>query len=562
MRSNPIGALLNAPSIISELLNVPSTDPDDARRGKLLNILLLGVGILALLTFLAALIVGVADARYIFFLSPIMLVAIALMFAINRYVSGALASSLFVLLFTIAIAFADEPENVVNGRALFLFTIPILMASVVLRPWASFLMAGVSSLVITVIELFVLNRIPGVPSMLGFFAFALVSWLSARSLEGALADLRVLNRELDQRVVERTRDLAEALSRNQAILDGIADGVIVFDLAGRASVVNPAISSLLHRSAGEIVGRRIDALMAEDVLQEDREIIAEILQNSHQETPSFRLEWADKTFSTSFAPVHDNFGRITGMVAVFRDFTREAELERMKSAFVSRVSHELRTPLNAIMGYADMLKEEVYGPVTDKQEKMLGRMIVNSKRQLSIINDLLDQAQIEAGTMRIRVAPFVPSDLIVDVVDVMAVLAEAKGLELAHHIADSLPDTVTNDRQRLHQVLVNLVGNAIKFTDEGRVDVRAYRANASNWALEISDTGCGIPVEARSYIFEPFRQVGDLFTRKHAGSGLGLSIARQLTHLMGGEITVESQVNRGSTFTVTLPLVPVLEEIE
>jgi signal transduction histidine kinase len=171
----------------------------------------------------------------------------------------------------------------------------------------------------------------------------------------------------------------------------------------------------------------------------------------------------------------------------------------------------------------------------------------------------LDQAHIEAGTLKIRITPLSPGSLVEDVMHVMDVLARSRGLELTSHIADDMPDQVPGDRQRLHQILVNLVGNAVKFTDEGRVHIHIYRPNPSCWAMEVSDTGHGIPVEAQSYIFDPFRQVDDSVTREHAGSGLGLSIVKQLTNLMGGEITLTSEVKHGSTFTVTLPLVPIQE---
>ncbi len=548
--------------IINELLTIPSTDADDARRRKLLNILLMGMAVLALLTLSAALIVDTADVTYLFFISPAMLVLIAALFAINRYVSGPVASTLFVLVFTIAIAFADEPEQVVNGRSVFLFTIPILMASVILRPWASFVVAGLSGLVISALAIVELDHgvlyfhaIP-VPTLLGFFAFALVAWLSARSLEQALVDLRILNRELDQRVVERTRDLAEALSRNQAILEGIADGVVVFDNHGTATVANPAMTSIADIPYEEIVGQDIHVLIAGDVNEEDQEIIYDLVRNSIMISPRLKFEWGKKTLSATFAPVRDNVGKRTGTVAVFRDFTREAELERLKSTFVSRVSHELRTPLNAIIGYADMLRERVYGPVTDDQQQALDRVTVNARRQLGIVNDLLDQAQIEAGTIKLRVEPFATADLIEDVMGILSVLAQSKDLELAHHIEADVPKSLPGDPQRLQQVLINLIDNAIKFTTQGSVHVRLYRPNPSHWAIEVSDTGCGIPLEAQSYIFDPFQQVDSSTTRKHTGSGLGLAIVKQLVQLMEGEVAVKSKVGQGSIFTVVLPLVP------
>ena len=530
--------------IISQWLDVPSTDPDDARRRVLLNILLIGLAAAGLLALGATIAVDVAglewegqDRLTAYACSVGVLIIPVVVFAINRYVSGRAASTLILLFLVAAAAFTDEPRQVADGRGLLVFAIPIIMGSVLLRPHASFLIAGLSSLVIV----------------------ALVSWISARSLERALTDLRAINRELDRRVEVRTTELAEALGRNQAILQGIADGVIVFDNTGVSTLANPAMATILGKPYEKIVGQDVDALI-EDVESEDQEVICDLVRDSLSTYPGLKFEWGRKTLSASFAAVRDTVGRRTGTVAVFRDITREAEVERMKSAFVSRVSHELRTPLNAIIGYADMLMEAVYGPLSETQFGALDRIVVNSKRQLSIVNDLLDQAHIEAGTLKIHVTPLSPASLVEDVVHLMDVLAKSRDLDLTSHIADSVPDRVPGDRQRLHQILVNLVNNAVKFTDEGNVHIRIYRPNVSHWAMQVSDTGSGIPAEAQSYIFDPFRQVDDSVTREHTGSGLGLAIVKQLSNLMGGEVTLTSEVGRGSTFTVTLPLVPIQEE--
>ncbi len=551
--------------IADRLLNVPLTDPDDARRRKLLNILLIGMAAFVLLGLLTAIVVSITNgviepgiaALYQATLST--LIGIGIIFVINRYWSGWIASSLFLSLLITALAFSDEPRQIVEGRSTFLFTIPIMMASVILPPWASFILAGLSSAVIAMIVKIALPGVPPIPTMLGFFAVALVAWLSSRSLEQALQELRVINRELDQWVEERTHDLAQALSRNQAILDGIADGVIVFDNAAVPTMVNPAMTRILWKAPEAIVGRELDALLQE-VKPDDREVIKELIRTTPGDVPSIKFEWGKKTLSATFAPVRDEVGRKTGTVGVFRDFTREAELERMKNIFISSVSHELRTPLNAILGYADMLKEAVYGPVSNGQRNVLDRIVVNARRLLTIVNDLLDQAQIEAGMLKIKIASFSPRDLVADVINTMNGLAQPKGLELTGEIATDVPDTLSGDRQRLHQILVNLVGNAIKFTDEGGVHVRVYQPDARHWAMEVSDTGPGIPPDAQPRIFEPFWQVDGSVTREHSGSGLGLSIVKQLTNLMGGEVTATSQMGEGSTFTVTMPLTPIQEE--
>ena len=550
--------------VISQLLDVPSTDPDDRRRSQLLNILLLGSLVMSLLAILATAIVDIVGVEGyenigVLYLAPIILsVGIIIIGGINRNGPVWLASSLFLLLLIALFALSDEPQEVANGRSLLLLSVPIIMASVLLHPYASFIAAGLDVLVITVISLS-LQLLPNPFPILAFFVIALISWLSARSLERALEDLRTINRELDQRVEQRTRELAEALSRNQAILAGIADGVIVFDNDGKAIVANPAITGLLERPVDEIIGHDIETLMGAGIDADDQAAVVAPLRNRETRYPSVKFEWDDKTLSMSAAPVRVAPEEIIGTVAVFRDFTREAEIDRMKSAFVSMASHELRTPLNAILGYADMLQEGVYGPLPDRQHEVLARIIANAGELLSLASNLLDQAQIEAGTLTLNVTSFTLADLIDGVQGVMSVLAQAKGLELTSHIADDVPTTLSGDPQRLHQILINLVGNAIKFTKEGAVCIDAYRPDADHWTLEVSDTGCGIPAEAQPHIFEPFQQVDSSPNREHTGAGLGLSIVRQLTTLMDSEITLTSEVGHGSTFTIVLPLVPTQE---
>jgi signal transduction histidine kinase len=244
-----------------------------------------------------------------------------------------------------------------------------------------------------------------------------------------------------------------------------------------------------------------------------------------------------------------------GTVIVFRDFTREAEVEKLKSTFVAIVSHELRTPLNAILGYAEMFKETVYGPMNEKQVNMAGRIMRNTQRLLGLINDLLDQAQMEAGKLTIHMAPLKPADLLESLHGLLAKTASDKHLRLTSEIDDDLPETLNGDSARLQQILVNLVTNAIKFTDQGEVRVNLRRSDDAKWGIEVEDTGQGIPEVDLPYIFDTFRQVESATTRVHGGFGLGLSIVKQLANLMSGEIKVVSKINAGTKFTVTLPLV-------
>ena len=233
---------------------------------------------------------------------------------------------------------------------------------------------------------------------------------------------------------------------------------------------------------------------------------------------------------------------------------------RLKTELLAKVSHELRTPLGAILGLAEMLQLALYGPLTDKQCETMAKIIDNTNYLTSLVNELLDQAQTDAGKLKLNLSSFAPADLVERTLSKMNVLAQTKGLTLTTHMTAEVPATLFGDPARVQQILVNLVSNAIKFSQRGVVRVYVYRPDAVHWALQVSDTGSGIPVEAQSYIFEPFRQVDGSMTRQQEGTGLGLSIVNQLTTLMGGQITLESEVGRGSTFTVQLPLIPDQEE--
>jgi signal transduction histidine kinase len=192
---------------------------------------------------------------------------------------------------------------------------------------------------------------------------------------------------------------------------------------------------------------------------------------------------------------------------------------------------------------------------------VLERIIANNERLLQMVNDLLDRAQIEAGKIALNIATFSPHTLIDDLLSVTSEMAKTKNLELAAKVTDNLPMSLSGDPKRLLQVLVNLVGNAIKFTDQGSINVRLYRLDVVHWAMEVADTGKGIPEDQQVVIFEPFQQVDSSVTREHTGFGLGLSIVKQLVNLMGGDIKLSSRVGQGSIFTVVLPLEPVQEKV-
>ena len=556
-------------TLLNTFLEVPTDDPDDARRRKLLNILLAIVGIASLLAILATITLTLLkyltpqDATSPLIASFASLLGSTAIYLINRYRSGLLASSLFLILLMIIIALADEPIELAQGRSLYLFILPIIISSILLGSRSTFIFYFLSS-----VELSVLATSAGLPfygpvfAFVTFFMVALVTWLSSRSLEQALRELRDINTNLDQIVKERTHALAEALTRerieagrSQAILESITDGVIVFDTQGSAIQANPALSNLINVPLMNIVNSTVSDLVDSSPMDaKNKGTLAGILTKPSKQHDSHRVEWGTKTLSVSSGQVLDRDSSEVGTVAVFRDFTKEAELEKMKSAFVAMVSHELRTPISAILGYAEIFKEQIYGPLNEKQANMTNRIISNSRRLLNLINDLLDQAQMEAGKLKIKYETITPSDLLENLHSVMDKLTEDKGLALTSELDNDMPETLFGDSARLQQILVNLVNNAVKFTQEGSIHVQLSKLENMKWGISVIDTGQGIPKEEVPYIFDTFRQVEGTTTRLHGGFGLGLSIVKQLVNLMGGNITVESELGKGSTFSIILPL--------
>ena len=222
-----------------------------------------------------------------------------------------------------------------------------------------------------------------------------------------------------------------------------------------------------------------------------------------------------------------------------------------KSRFLASMSHEIRTPMNAIIGMADLLAET---PLTKEQEDFVNRFSLAANHLLELINDILDFSKIEADQLELEAMNFNLPELVESAAELMAIRAHAKDLELMTDIRMNVPETVTGDPTCLRQILVNLIGNAIKFTERGEIVIRVESAEPSLVRFEVSDTGIGIPENKVRSIFETFTQVDSSTTRKYGGTGLGLSISKRLTELMGGEIEVNSLLGLGSTFGFTIML--------
>ena len=241
------------------------------------------------------------------------------------------------------------------------------------------------------------------------------------------------------------------------------------------------------------------------------------------------------------------------------------ESNRLKADFLATMSHELRTPLNSILGFSDVLLSPASAAgkgsgegLTEKQQRWVRNIRTSGEKLLALINDILDLAKIEAGKMQVRIEEFNLDEVCDGLLNMFRPLAEKKNIDLRSQIDPGLP-ALRQDLTKLQQILQNLLSNAIKFTPEGgRVLLRAV-ADAAYVRLIVTDTGVGIAPEEQELVFEKFRQSGNPLTREHAGTGLGLSIVRELSKLLGGEVVVRSELGRGSTFTVRLPLLLSLE---
>ncbi|MBN9108874.1 MAG: response regulator [Pseudonocardia sp.] len=328
------------------------------------------------------------------------------------------------------------------------------------------------------------------------------------------------------------------------------NGPIGRALAQRRAVWTPSGSpdGLLRRLVGR--GRFSGGLVAAPLLARD-EVIGVVLLDTGER---------DRRFSAAELALAETVaGQLAGAITAARLF-EEAQAARAaadeaneaKSAFLANMSHEIRTPMNAVIGMTELLSAT---PLSDEQRDYTGVIAQSADGLLTVINDVLDFSKIEAGKLELVRKPFDPRECIEDTLGLLAPRAAAKGLELVAAVDGDAPEAVLGDPGRLRQILVNLVGNAVKFTESGEVVVTlsAHR-DGDVWALriDVADTGIGLAPEQMALLFRSFSQVDGSATRRHGGTGLGLVISRRLAELMGGTVVVVSEPGRGSTFTVTL----------
>ena len=414
-------------------------------------------------------------------------------------------------------------------------------------------------------------------------------------LDKAMEELRDRSRGLELRVSERTRDLeqanrtlqeditvrtraermlADSERRFRLMVESVVDyAIFMLDAEGRVASWNAGAQRSSGYELHEIVGRHFSRFYPrEDVERKKPQWELEVAAAEgrfEEEGWRVRKDGSSYWASVIITAVRDDTGRLLGYAKVVRDLTErnrvEAELIRAKvtaeraseakSQFLANMSHELRTPLNSLLILARLLGDNIGGNLNPKQVQFAQTIYASGMDLLSLINDLLDLAKIEAGAgAALNIAPARLDELREDLERAFRQVAHDKGLQFAITLDPSLPAAIRTDMTRLKQVLKNLLANAFKFTRQGRVSLDIAPAEGKRIAFAVVDTGIGIPAEKQKIIFEAFQQADGSTARQYGGTGLGLSISRELTRLLGGEIRVASEPGKGSSFTLYLPL--------
>lgn len=351
------------------------------------------------------------------------------------------------------------------------------------------------------------------------------------------------------------------IGRLVAVARTMDDPMVVLDKQGRIMHINESAARLMNSPPDVLRGRpfqpKVMTRRILGTLSKDMSVMAE--EALETATGVVWIEWYEQPLSLAKGSPP------TEQLRVGRDITQRHALESQiteararaeaaneaKSRFLATVSHEIRTPLSGVLGMADLLIDT---GLTPEQRTYANAIGTSGKALLSLIDDILDFSKIEAGHLDLSQAPYDLEQLMESTVELLAPRAQDKGIEIASLVVPGTPCRLLGDAARLRQVLLNLAGNAVKFTDRGGVGIRAEKTGAEWLTLTVTDTGVGIIPEARARIFDDFVQADDSAARRHAGTGLGLAISKRLVERMGGTIAVDSELGKGSVFTIKLPL--------
>jgi PAS domain S-box-containing protein len=374
-----------------------------------------------------------------------------------------------------------------------------------------------------------------------------------------------------EHLADRVWELQESEERFRGLIDTLGDLLIHRDRAGRLVYANKVFADVMGREPRDLVGRTLDELGINiGVVPDVAFAHADYLSSTDVEiqTPGgprwfswIELSVRDKDSHTAShrAIARDITSRKRAESAMLRARERAEHASQAKSRFLATVSHEIRTPMNGIMGMAKLLGDTRLSP---EQQTYVSAVQTSASSLLALIEDLLDYSKIEAGRFEPEPQPMSPRELADGVVELLAARAHEKGIGLACHVAPDMPKLISADPGRIRQILLNLIGNAIKFTDVGGVAVSLSMLHQDPPMVRfaVTDTGEGIVEADRDRIFEEFEQADSTPTREHSGVGLGLAISRKLVQSMGGEITIESPAQGGSVFAFTIPAIDAVDD--
>lgn len=391
----------------------------------------------------------------------------------------------------------------------------------------------------------------------------------AASLQQQSHELQALNEDLEERVEERTSQLEEAESRQRALINLIPDIVCLKDGEGRWLIANNFCLQLFELTEIAYQGKTdkdlapfspfcFDAFM--DCYQSDEDVWKTGEQVRSEVKISLR-DGSSTTFDIIKLPVFRLDGSRKSLLVVGRDITKRKQIEKelqetaeAKMQFLANMSHEIRTPMNGVIGMAGLLQES---GLNSEQQQYAEVIRASGDLLLTIVNDILDFSKIEAHRLDLESMPFAPLLLINELVTMITPQVQDKGLKLVRNFELQESTCLIGDMSRLRQILFNLVGNAIKFTETGAITIRSWLVTDDSRQVvlhfQVRDTGIGIPKDRLASLFDPFTQADSSTTRKYGGTGLGLAISRQLAQLMGGEINAISLPGQGSSFTVAIP---------